>query len=508
MPYTTEQSSPSGERDSEFMQHIKKTGALYIRVSTERQEELSPDAQIRECLAWAEKNNIHIPDDYIFRDDGISGRKAEKRPGFQALIGLAKSKEHPIDCIIVWKFSRFARNQEESIVYKSLLQKNNVDVLSVSEPLVDGPFGSLIERIIEWMDEYYSIRLSGEVMRGMTENAMRGKYQADPPIGYMHAGPGLPPIKDPETISIVESCVKWFLDEDMTPRQIAVRLNSLGYRTKRGNLFEARTVRYILENPFYSGKVRWNYTGRGRTMKPSEDVIYSDGKWEPLYSMDIYYLIQDRLKEIDAINAVRGRRSHDVSTYKHWLAGVVVCSSCGRTLSLTGSDRKGMQCWAYAKGMCKESHYITIEQLETNVISGLEQLLNSGCMKYVIVHKSATSSDKESELLRMLSRLDERERRAKEAYLNEIDTLLEYKENRMQINAERGRIQFELDALASVSSEDDDALMFQNVSDVLRVLKDETADYTQKGMSLRGIVDKIIFDRKNTSFEYYLKLVK
>lgn len=67
------------------------------------------------------------------------------------MVGLAKSKEHPFDVILVWKFSRFARNQEESIVYKSLLKKNHVEVVSVSEPLIDGPFGTLIERIIEWM---------------------------------------------------------------------------------------------------------------------------------------------------------------------------------------------------------------------------------------------------------------------------------------------------------------------------------------------------------------------
>ena len=96
----------------------------------------------------------------VFFELGISGRKADKRPEFQKMIGLAKSSDHPVDVILVWKFSRFARNQEESIVYKSLLRKqSNVDVVSVSEPLIDGPFGSLIERIIEWMDEYYSIRL-------------------------------------------------------------------------------------------------------------------------------------------------------------------------------------------------------------------------------------------------------------------------------------------------------------------------------------------------------------
>lgn len=122
------------------------------------------------------------------------------------MISSAKSKEHPVDAILVWKYSRFARNQEESIVYKSLLKKqNNVDVISVSEPLIDGPFGSLIERIIEWMDEYYSIRLSGEVFRGMKENALRGKYQARPPLGYRIVERGKPPVIVPEEAEIVKT---------------------------------------------------------------------------------------------------------------------------------------------------------------------------------------------------------------------------------------------------------------------------------------------------------------
>ena len=138
-----------------------RSGFAYIRVSTHDQEELSPDSQERILRDYAKNNNIVLEQIYI--DSGISGRKAEKRPAFQEMIARAKSKEHPVDVLLVWKFSRFARNQEESIVYKSLLKKAGVEVISVSEPLVDGPFGSLIERIIECMDEYYSIRLSGEV---------------------------------------------------------------------------------------------------------------------------------------------------------------------------------------------------------------------------------------------------------------------------------------------------------------------------------------------------------
>lgn len=159
-----------------------RTGALYIRVSTDKQEELSPDAQKRLLLDYAKKNKILVKPEHIFIENGISGRKADKRPEFQHMISLAKSKPTPFNTILLWKYSRFARNQEESIVYKSMLRKQcNVDVISITEPLIDGPFGSLIERIIEWMDEYYSINLSDEVVRGMTEKAMRGGYQCTPP---------------------------------------------------------------------------------------------------------------------------------------------------------------------------------------------------------------------------------------------------------------------------------------------------------------------------------------
>lgn len=493
------------------MSEEKRIGALYIRVSTDRQEELSPDAQIRLGLEYAAQHNIQIPDKFIFRDDGISGKKADRRPGFKALIGLARSKSHPIDCILVWKFSRFARNQEESITYKSMLARDKVEVISISEPLPEGPFGSLNERIIEWMDEYYLTNLSSEVVRGMTENAMRGNYQASPGIGYRSVGYKMPPDKDPDTFPILEYCHHWFMDELLTTRQIAFRLNQMGYRTKRGNLFDARGIEYILRNPFNAGKIRWNYTERGRKLKPAEDVIIVDGRHPAAWSWEEHLKIQARLDQIAAANARRGKRKRDVSSCKHWLSGLLVCSSCGKTLANCGpSTSRAFQCWAYMKGMCGESHNISVSLAEENVISGLEQLLASDTIHYEIVH-SSPSSEKEEELLRILSRLSEREKRAKDAYLNEVDTLEEYKENRAQISSERARIQSQLDALRSASDDsgiDDDQRMIENVQEVLTILKNPDADYTQKGNSLRGIVDKIVFDRKNTSFDFHLKLVK
>ena len=137
-----------------------KIGAACVRVSTDDQVEYSPASQIEKIREHAKREGYIIPDEYIFQDDGISGKYARKRPAFMMMIAMAKQSPPPFDCIFVWEFSRFARNQEESIVYKNLLAKNGVSVRSVREPLADSPFASLIERIIEWMDEYYLISLA------------------------------------------------------------------------------------------------------------------------------------------------------------------------------------------------------------------------------------------------------------------------------------------------------------------------------------------------------------
>lgn len=71
-----------------------KTAAAYIRVSTDKQTELSPDSQIKEVRKYAKQHGYIVPDEYIFRDDGISGRKAENRPDFIRMI--ATSKQSPL----------------------------------------------------------------------------------------------------------------------------------------------------------------------------------------------------------------------------------------------------------------------------------------------------------------------------------------------------------------------------------------------------------------------------
>lgn len=492
-----------------------KTGALYIRVSTHMQDELSPDAQKRLLLEYAKANDILVSNDNIFIETGISGRKVDKRPEFQKMISLAKTKPAPFDSILVWKFSRFARNQEESIVYKSLLRKQcNIDVISVSEPLIDGPFGSLIERIIEWMDEYYSIRLSGEVTRGMTEKALRGGYQARPPLGYKIAVKGEPPVIVPEEAKIVRIIFEKYVYEKQGYFDIARYLNSLGYKTSHEKSFEARSIDYIIQNPTYCGMIRWNRTeNETNRIKDKSEWIITEGQHEPIISKELFDAAQERYK-----STYRPRGARPSSTYRHWLSGLLKCPHCGRTMiakrvvkKSNGANYAYFTCYGYSKGKCLIPSNVSSLKLEPAVLSSLKEILDTKTLSFEYkVIEQTEQVDEKALLEEQLQQIALKEQRIKIAYREGIDTIEEYKHNREIIERERDEIQQKICELESVDidTSDDKAIMLKKIQNVYEVVS--SSDYTdqQKNEMLKTIVDKYVYDKENDTLNAYYYLAK
>ena len=485
----------------------------YIRVSTHDQEEISPDSQEHLLRDYAAKNNIVILK--IFTDLGISGRKANKRPGFQEMIGLAKGDDHPADLILVWKFSRFARNQEESIVYKSLLKKqHDVDVVSVSEPLSDNPFGSLIERIIEWMDEYYSIRLSGEVLRGMKENAARGAFQGAAPFGYKTVDKTL--IIDPEKADIVRHVFNMYVNEKLSVFDIARYLNNLGFRTIRGNLFERRTVEYILKNPTYCGMIHWNKTENAtHSIKNKDEWIVSQGQHPAIISQELFDATQERLK---ATRRPSRRRERPSSTYKHWLSGLMKCPACGKTLSactqkrVNGEKYAYFSCYGYAHGQCDKAHGVSSLVLEPEVLAGIKEVLDTGNISYELHDYQPTEAVDERSIIRdRLNNLTSKEERIKASYREGIDTLEEYKSNKAILQKERDNLEEQLKELEGQNPEPDQdpsGDMLLKVRSVYDILISDSYTYVQKNEALKQIVDKIIYDKESDSLKIYFFLCR
>lgn len=468
--------------------------AVYIRVSTDEQAELSPETQLEKIQEYARREGILILQDHIYLDAGISGKKAEKRPEFMRMIAAAKEKDCPFTVLLVWKFSRFARNQEESIFYKSVLRsKCGVDVVSISEPLIAGHFGSLIERIIEWMDEFYSIRLSEEVKRSMEVNARRGKLQSTPSFGYRAENGKLVP--EPEEAELVRWIFRTFVDgKGLYP--IARELNTMGVRTHRGNEFENRTVEYILRNPVYIGKLRWNPVGRTHRDFFNENIILADGEHDPIVDQELWDAAQLRL---DQVKLQWGYKARPTSELKHWLSGLVRCSSCDATLIFALPHY--YKCNNYAKGRCRTSQHVKADVLAEALIEKMQadavtlQPLNCD-VTYSNQNGGADITRAES----VLRELEKKKTRLQDAYLSGVIELEDFAAAKKDLESAVAQTQAQLAALHDRNDADLAQRKLQSaIRDALEVICSTTATLEEKNNAARSVLSSCVYNKEKST---------
>lgn len=477
-----------------------RTAAAYLRVSTEKQDEYSLDSQLKLIRDYAARNDFLVPDEFVFTDDGISGRSAKKRPAFTRMIALAKEKDRPFEAILVWKFSRFARNQEESIVYKSMLSRSGVEVISVSEPLADGPFGSLIERIMEWMDEYYSIRLSGEVKRGMEEKISRGEAGYSPPYGYRVEGKRFVP--DPQQAEHVRRVFRDYL-AGVGMLTLARQLAAEGVRTKFGNAPDNRFVEYMLKNPTYIGKLRWSHDGKGqyeRSSEANEAAYLTDGQHEPIIDQDLWDAVQAKLEQGEKGRRKWQRRDQPVD---FMLKGLVRCSSCGSTLVYGGGPCPFLQCHKYSHGKCSTSHALSVAKASRLIIAYLQNAAET--MAFPVAPHTVKPSRSTPDYDHLIAVEQVKLRRVQEAYESGIDTLEEYARKKQRL--QEGIADLQAKAAAAMqeaqAAQLDPVVFRKKVLDVLAVLQSPDATEATKGEALRSIVSYIVYNKPANRLEVY-----
>ena len=359
-------------------------------------------------------------------------------------------------------------------------------MVSVSEPLIAGPFGSLIERIIEWMDEFYSVRLAEEVKRSMTVNAKNGTLQATPSFGYRVENRQL--VIVPEEAEIIREIFRRFISGDAMFR-IAKDLSSRGIRTHRGNPFENRTIDYILNNPVYLGKLRWTPTGRTHRNFKNDDSIIADALHEPIIDTETWDAAQARCAELKKSYKRYGKPS---SERKHWLCGVVRCSTCGATL--IWASPHFMKCNNYAHGRCTTAQHIAVEALEESFLAQLQHDLTFAESVACVVQaaKPAHSDQRlQQQRARIVSRID----RLRESYLDGVETLETYKAARQQMQAQLDDLDAQIAESAAVPVVDAAALLRNAISAVLETLRSPTATVAQKYESAMSIIDRCTFDK-------------
>ena len=298
----------------------------YYRFSSDGQREESVEAQMRACQEFAARNNIEIVSEYI---DRALSAKTDQRPEFQRMI--KDSAAGNFNMVIVHKLDRFARNRYDSAHYKHLLKRNGVTLRSVIENIDGSPESVIMESVLEGMAEYYSLNLAREVMKGLKENALQGKFTGGKPaLGYDVDRETMMFVINPHEAQAVRLIFSLYLD-GKSYGEIIDELTGRGYTTKTGQQFGKNSLHDILRNPKYSGTYIFSripardIDGRrnSHASKAEDQIIRVEGGVPALVSKDDFDRVQERMEQRKYKSAQhRAKRTY-------LLSGKVFCGECG-----------------------------------------------------------------------------------------------------------------------------------------------------------------------------------
>jgi DNA invertase Pin-like site-specific DNA recombinase len=293
-------------------------------------DSFSLDAQLRQIKEQAERDKVEIVK--VYADPAQSAYHKKFRPGVNDMREAAQRGEFKV--LYVHKVDRLARRLEWSLEIVHELQDLDIDFKAVQQPFdLRTPEGKLLFHMISSLGEFYCDSLSIETNKGKLERSLQGFHNGAVPWGYTSqlVGNRKVGVIDPEKAPVVVAMFEKYAAGAYSDLQIAEWLNAQGLQSVHGGPFGKDTVRDMLINPYYIGKILY----RGMTVRP-KGVCFrctqpkvSEGQHQPIINDELWQRCM----------AVRASRRVTVKTIKktvrvNLLQGLVVCSQCGRRLRI------------------------------------------------------------------------------------------------------------------------------------------------------------------------------
>lgn len=459
----------------------------YCRYSSSLQDEKSIEQQKNELEEYARNNNISIIKYYI--DEAKTGTK-DSRDSFQNMISDAcKLKE--VQAILVWKTDRFARKAMDNLFYRNKLEKVGIRLISITQPIdTETPEGKLMSTMLAGMDEYYSQNLASNVKRALKLNAQNAQFNGGiAPLGY--------DIVDKKYVinEREASCVRLIYDMYIRGHslvEIALKLNSMGFKTKKHKPFAKTSVYDIIGNEKYIGKYIFNKGTKSNHDGIRDDAIIIENAIPAIISKEVFKKAMNK----------RIKRNNAENTSKNFylLSGLIKCSCGGSYIGTTIKKQKNgntyisgyYRCSNHNKlGNCKMPS-IKQDLIENKIIKILtEELLNAKTREKII----RTVNGQYLEL--------------QKDYKNNVDIL---KQNLANINKEIDNI---VDAVAQGHATNSLLERLEKIENVKKDIEEEidfknnivTHDYITAD-KIEGMLKKDLSELKNRSKEKLKLLVQ
>lgn len=390
--------------------------ALYIRVSTEEQakEGHSIGAQQDRLLDYVRSQGRDVIGVYI--DDGYSAKDLH-RPAMQRLLKDCELKK--FDVLLIYRLDRMVRNVIDLYSVMEHLDKHGVMFKSATEvydttSAMGRFFMTLVAAIAQWERE----NLGERVKMGMEKNFRKGGWNGgEPPYGY-RLSEGKLIIFEPEA-AIVRRIFEMYKTHGQ--RYISKEFNREGLRTRDGALWAEYTIKYILENPIYSGRVRWNYRHLGGKKTGQEIII--DGEHESIVSIEE----QESIQAIAKKRLLQREKTHVCFPF----TGVLVCGRCGNRLQGNEKKRKHQSYRSYrcrgrfSLGVCNLP-MVAEDTIEKHPLDKIDVIIDGTWKQDIDISDGNSNTPLSSDNINFENELEEikkRKRKWQMAFANDVITM-------------------------------------------------------------------------------------
>lgn len=306
-----------------------RRAALYIRVSTleQAQEGYSVGEQRERLIAYCKAQDWLIADIYV--DGGYTGSNLN-RPGIQKLM----SETEKFDVVLVYKLDRLSRSQRDTLyLIEEIFRPNKVDFVSMQESFdTSSPFGKAMIGLLAVFAQLEREQIKERTWMGRVARAKTGLHHGggNIPIGYDYEDGKL--IVNPYEAEQVRKIYEWYLSGSSL-KAITDKLQDAGYTNKYSSYNSWSSVRNILENETYIGRLHFG------------DVVV-DHAHEAIITEE----------QFNAAQILRGKRREQFGSHafqsKHVLTGLLFCGHCGGRYYLRNTGKYSYYaCYSRTKQM-------------------------------------------------------------------------------------------------------------------------------------------------------------
>lgn len=389
------------------MDNEKKLCGIYMRVSTEDQarEGFSLPEQKERLEAYCKFNGYKIVEYYT--DAGISAKTGNHRPEYDRMLG--DGKQDKINMIIALKLDRITRSTRDWETLMDYLEKYNINIAFVNDDInTTTANGKMVSRIMMSVSQNEIERTSERTIIGLEGAIKQGHIPARAPLGYKHIDKKLVP--DPLTKDIVIRIYNLYF-EGLTYNTIAKLFNKEKVLDKTN--WKDTSILKIITNVIYKGDYIQGKTTRNPRYFP--DVV------EPIVSKELWDSCQVQKKK-NQRNYMRSQTYIFLQKLK--------CPKCGRILAGGASHKIKADKWYYYYRCEKCRGNIREHEIEDSIKELLSDIFEYDSVVnefFLPVLQNKIQNPKE-EFEKELTNLNNKKIRIRKAYIDELFTEEEYKE--------------------------------------------------------------------------------